>query len=743
MEKSLIQILESYDRVIIPIMQRDYAQGKKTPEIDLIRSIFVRDIIKNLGNEGKQIFHLDFIYGYTRDNSFYPIDGQQRLTTFWLFYWYCCFACKKVNNLLFKFSYETRDSSSQFMENLSKLEYNDSEEKKIRTLITEQNWFRNSWLHDPTIDSMLRMLDEIESQLKDKEIEKIHDGLGKERFSLLDISGYGLGDDLYIKMNGRGKPLTSFENFKNDLMQIISGARDIELKAETIDNDWLAIFWKRARKAGVSDKANLADNLLYRFIKAWCLDYLITTKNSIKVEGEAESREVCEEDFQNSPIRELYDDASTYKSIEIFSNDSFNCLDAQSLNSLKKLFGRITEEEIHDEKVVQYYSATYSESTFDFPFIEDKGLTQSNRCLLTALLMLYLGGWKGRFKEDDILAWLHVARNIITNMEVNTIPSMLSAMRLIHNLGMQILNPDKPGIYQNLSIISLSHGGLVPKNAPLQRYIISEEKAKAYLRCLPCSDQRFGEKLDEIEVEFSGQIAFLLEYACHMEYACHSLITDEEFPLERLCPKSFINVYENVKRKRLLRSEEQWSELLELDEENEFLIPNVERRQSVDVIANWKSWVKNDHPKYDLMRKWLLSDKVQHRKDEQPIWKKFLIKHPEVLNFAPKGYVCFFEQSLYLFTTTQWGYKSSKHLALAYVESKHQKEDWRYEYSEYGRRVRICKDGIELLNLIIARENRPEGWITTLSVKGDEKSIENELKEIKEVGLCEVKKCSI
>jgi len=34
------------------------------------------------------------------------------------------------------------------------------------------------------------------------------------RFQLLPLEHFGLTDDLYIKMNARGKPLTPFETFK-------------------------------------------------------------------------------------------------------------------------------------------------------------------------------------------------------------------------------------------------------------------------------------------------------------------------------------------------------------------------------------------------------------------------------------------------------------------------------------------------------------------------------------------------
>ena len=42
-------------------------------------------------------------------------------------------------------------------------------------------------------------------------------------FQLLDLKNFGLSDDLYIKMNARGKPLTPFETFKARYEQELAG----------------------------------------------------------------------------------------------------------------------------------------------------------------------------------------------------------------------------------------------------------------------------------------------------------------------------------------------------------------------------------------------------------------------------------------------------------------------------------------------------------------------------------------
>ena len=70
----------------IPIIQRDYAQGRLGKEY--LRKSFLTDIKDALDNalkdDGKTEMKLDFVYGSLEDVKLSPLDGQQRLTTLWL-----------------------------------------------------------------------------------------------------------------------------------------------------------------------------------------------------------------------------------------------------------------------------------------------------------------------------------------------------------------------------------------------------------------------------------------------------------------------------------------------------------------------------------------------------------------------------------------------------------------------------------------------------------------------------------
>ncbi len=276
------QFLSQYC-IEIPIIQRDYAQGRAGREF--LRRNFLRDIKKALAS--KQELLLDFVYGSVRGECFLPLDGQQRLTTLWLIHWYIAFQSGKLGEVaetLGKFSYETRLSSREFCKKLCTdmdlQSFIDSETESLKDYIPSQKWFYSLWRQDPTIDAMLRMISG--TDIKDKGGEDIMDGIEelfcgttKDEFvrywDLLTqpnapivfyrrpLESLGLTDDLYIKMNARGKQLTSFENFKADLIGYLQHQKDQApesastweklLDAQSgipilMDTSWTELFWQ-------------------------------------------------------------------------------------------------------------------------------------------------------------------------------------------------------------------------------------------------------------------------------------------------------------------------------------------------------------------------------------------------------------------------------------------------------------------------------------------------------------------
>ena len=179
---TFLELLSRYGKIEIPRIQRNYAQGRENETI--VRNSFLNDLVNALNSNDTNIC-LDFIYGSEinyedikkeEKKKFIPVDGQQRLTTLYLLYWYinnCLSKGKneKINKELKKFTYETRDSSKSFCKNLIEKGINPNTNKdKISEKIQTQIWYLLDWNMDPTIKAMLIMLDEIEKRLSYEKI---------------------------------------------------------------------------------------------------------------------------------------------------------------------------------------------------------------------------------------------------------------------------------------------------------------------------------------------------------------------------------------------------------------------------------------------------------------------------------------------------------------------------------------------------------------------------------------------
>lgn len=74
----------------IPIIQRDYVQGRRKDQVVDARRNLLNDMRMALESEGS--LDLNFIYGKEQTQNsekvFIPLDGQQRLTTLFLLHWF-------------------------------------------------------------------------------------------------------------------------------------------------------------------------------------------------------------------------------------------------------------------------------------------------------------------------------------------------------------------------------------------------------------------------------------------------------------------------------------------------------------------------------------------------------------------------------------------------------------------------------------------------------------------------------
>lgn len=113
-------------------------------------------------------------------------------------------------------------------------------------------------------------------------------------FHFLKMDDLGMEDSLYIKLNARGKTLTTFENFKARLFARLSDinkerSNDFEL---LFDGEWTDFFWKEF-------KNNFDEGFLNFFQVLFSNNNIITTTIFKNWANKFEFENLEEETFAN------------------------------------------------------------------------------------------------------------------------------------------------------------------------------------------------------------------------------------------------------------------------------------------------------------------------------------------------------------------------------------------------------------------------------------------------------------
>ncbi|MBY5603910.1 DUF262 domain-containing protein [Rhizobium leguminosarum] len=263
------QLITNRGRVQIPIIQRDYAQGRveqKDVRNDFLRAL--HDALSWPPDDARLPLDLDFVYGNDVSGAFQPLDGQQRLTTLFLLHWYLAWVDGKLDDFQARFvadgrsrfGYQVRPSSKDFVDEMAGFDPGPFQpEIDLAALIKDRQWYVRAWQYDQTVRSALDMLGAMHvefgqsSNLYERLIDPENPAVC---FQLLDLEDFTLTDELYIKMNARGKPLTPFETFKARFEQHLKvNFADLELPqcggepvgkffATRMDREWSDFFWR-------------------------------------------------------------------------------------------------------------------------------------------------------------------------------------------------------------------------------------------------------------------------------------------------------------------------------------------------------------------------------------------------------------------------------------------------------------------------------------------------------------------
>ena len=277
--------------IYVPEFQRNYLQGDDSNEsIKYKRDRLLDDIFDCIKSQSKSI-NLGFIYGRVeksyKGKLFYPYDGQQRLTTLYFLYLLIYFKFKKydeIDSIKEKLSYQTRISTNRFIESfLSWIldskekdniynEFWNKDGKDLKGFVMSQDWFMmTEWNYDVSIINMLSIIVEISRRIRDlgDKIEIVNfidkDENNPFQFDFIYVDDISKSDDLYIKINARGKALSPFENLKSDIDKYWDDEDKTKLDAEWTEYVWnqLDVNDKNKEKSFDNSFYNLLNNIFY------------------------------------------------------------------------------------------------------------------------------------------------------------------------------------------------------------------------------------------------------------------------------------------------------------------------------------------------------------------------------------------------------------------------------------------------------------------------------------------------
>lgn len=645
-EKLTFRELISKHKIEIPIIQRDYAQGRK--EKSDIRTNFLNALLEVVNDKKLE---LDFVYGSVKNTVLQPLDGQQRLTTLFLLHWFVAVKENKLDDTLksnlTKFTYETRTSSREFCIDLINkgIVYND--EKNISELIIDSSWFFLSWKRDPTIKSMLTMLDAIQHTFHDK--TEVWDKLNNISFHYIELQNFGLSDDLYIKMNARGKPLTDFENFKAKFEQYIkqknweNNANPTETFSHQIDTLWTDLFWNYRNDENVFD-----EQLLNFFRTMAVINY--THKANIKEENFRKNLDVLR---GNQTVS-----FSRYLELGCFDNDYFKTLKSvlnkiADKNGLKEFLNDTTyvnEKEIFNGSIQN--NLPYPDLVIAFAYYQ------------------YLAS-EENIETENLKSWLRIVRNLVEGSRpylFNNANEFANALRSINEM-----LPNRNSIVKNFAEI---------QNNSLSGFIseqVIEEKLKAKL--ITQSDD-WKKAITEIENHkyFNGQIGFLLQWSesnleIFNEYAEKS---------KAIFGEKGLNNFDNFLFERALLATGDY--LLTKGKNYSFLINN-------ERDISWKRLLRDDNEKRQVLKSLIqkvsvtsLANDLQKVIDDfsDEDWRFYFVKQFEMIAACGSQKLTRFDDNneydiLLLGSTTTSGYHKEYYSYSLFVDLKPKQTDISYQ----------------------------------------------------------------
>lgn len=706
-------------KIEIPIIQRDYAQGRPNIKATQIRQTFINALISSFRRENVTGIHLDFVYGKiegktnainiehgrkaitgllqslqdystelklqlhyelkkpnlkgeARDTVFIPLDGQQRLTMLFLLHWYLSARSNgKADTILSRFSYRTRRYSKEFCKALVENIYpqnisGEDADDELSEAIMNTHWFLSTWKKDPTVRSMLTVLDDLHHALQHYEPPTLNKMLEQAQnedhitFDFLDMNDFHMTDELYVKMNARGKPLTDFENFKAWLQdQVIKENINICLPDwhQKMDLEWTDIFWQYKQK-GVYEVD--AEYLSYIKMLLLCFyaENLIIVNRTL-----TEAHKATIENMRGN----------TYVPHSFYSEQKL--LDASNLNHIFTILFCTEGSGLQIMRDVLHPLFLSVDDALLAKCFGQATLTLPDRLSIYALVKFLIRKQiqVAQYTAEDrqqLFRWIRITKNLINNTIIDDDIGLVTGIREINKLSehcfdiYQYLLNDKPAIGYFLQVQvaeEIEKVTLIDTNPTIESIFLKYENHEYFcgqLSFLIHFATKNGETNVEDFVSYADKAAILFSEPIlkHPEYLLQrAILCKGDYFVDAGNNKSFC-----IANKDTRSREENWRRFLRNSEKVGWL---------KEILQNLTIGQEETGLR-ELIAASLPTD-----------WRRKFISHVEIFQYASFGLVRFVEQGVYILSATKMPcYYVEIHSYSYFLENKHRFPDYKLEH---------------------------------------------------------------
>ena len=479
-------------QIVIPKIQRPYAQGRLDGVCTYIRNTLLDEMFENVKTD--EVFDFNFIYGIVRpSNNEYVmelLDGQQRMTTLFLLYWYIA-NCelpeendedKVVRDALKRFVYETRSTSTVFCQKLAsyRVDLSDQTPSKV---IRQAKWYFKSFDRDSTITAMLTMLDAIHERYINQDNKMLYTKLANIQFYVKSLGFFNLSEELYIKMNARGLQLSPFENFKADLINYMGRIdyppfkelvplyrKGSDEKVEfhfnfsiKMDAKWIDIFWQQ----GLENYDAAYMSFFTRFLAC---KYIIATKGVVS-DKDMRQDEILSTLYTAAENRTNYNEYLGFQAFETILNKK-----PEFILSIDRVFDTFYQYDFKNEENYIYQMMV---PTWEKPSLEGDDFYRNVKSKMTQTKLVVFGAVIefieafDSFDREVFKQWMRIVWNVVENTNIDSLTPVSSLIRKFSTVILSIAKRMSEGesFYKALSLWKKEHTEEVENRALLEEVL--------------------------------------------------------------------------------------------------------------------------------------------------------------------------------------------------------------------------------------------------------------------------------